>query len=311
MQWNDLATFLAVYDADSYASAGRALGISATTVMRRLQRLSSSLGAVLFQQSTEGLAPTAAAEAIYPSIAIMARQAGLVQRRIGGDEARLSGPVRLTANQFVLDHFLLAHIPAFSQRYPHVELQFLGGNRFFDLAAGDADVALRLRREGGPLAPGENPESLVARFIGEVAIVLIASLAYLERHGPPTPGLSGHRVIAPASDVWLPGLEHLERIGSEARVALRCDAVSGLVNAAAQGMGITAAPAFALLTHPELRALGPAIERSTAWVLSPRDLRRTVRVRVVREFLIDVFLRHAEQLSGEDPLLRYDANLLE
>ena len=115
MNWNDLEAFLAVYREGTYASAGRTLGVNATTIARRVDRLSDDIGALLFQSSPDGLVATAAAESIVPAAVSMERQASLVLRRMSGDEARLSGVVRLATATEVATHFLLKHLPGLAE----------------------------------------------------------------------------------------------------------------------------------------------------------------------------------------------------
>ena len=48
MDWDDLRVFLAVARAESLSAAGRRLGMDASTVGRRVARLETALGRVLF-----------------------------------------------------------------------------------------------------------------------------------------------------------------------------------------------------------------------------------------------------------------------
>ena len=52
--WSDLQAFLAIARAGQLSRAGRAMGVDATTMGRRLRRLEARLGATLFEQTREG-----------------------------------------------------------------------------------------------------------------------------------------------------------------------------------------------------------------------------------------------------------------
>ena len=59
MDWDDLRVFLAVARTESLSGAGIRLGMNASTVGRRIARLETSLGRVLFAKTPQGYALTA------------------------------------------------------------------------------------------------------------------------------------------------------------------------------------------------------------------------------------------------------------
>lgn len=307
MEWTNLETFLALYRQETFAGAARALNVSPTTVSRRIERLSSDVGAVLFQRSNDGLVPTAAAETILPGAVAMERQAALIQRRMSGDETRLEGVVRLATAPEFMSHFLVDHLRTLQERHPRLELQLVLGHGLVDLSSGQADLAIRFGRTtaGIPLSPTESPDSVVGRMLGPAAIAAVASTDYLQRMGRPKPGESfaGHHVILPMDAANLPGMDYLRERMSDAHVALRCDSLAALTEAAACGLGITVTPMFMLPRFPSLEVIDPEIDGRASWLLMSRDLRRMARVRAVRDFLVELYLRWGEYLGGaiDDP----------
>jgi DNA-binding transcriptional LysR family regulator len=305
MNWNDLNAFLAVHREGTYAAAARHLGVNSTTVARRIDRLQDDIGAVLFQQSSDGLIPTAAAEAIVPAAVGMERQATLIERRMSGDEARLQGTVRIaTATEFVT-HFLLNHLGAFHTRYPHIELDFLIGNPFVSLSTGQADMAIRFARIGGgvPLSRGEPPDAVVGRFLTPTSIDLVASRDYIERRGMPDPdqGLAGHDIILQPDVNYLPGMDYLAQFEEEANVVFRCDSLAALMMGAQRGLGITAAPSyFSTQAFSDLVILRRGIDSRHAWLLMARDLRRVARVRAVHDFVVELFMQWGGVWAGDE-----------
>lgn len=303
MNWDDLATFLAVYRHGTYAAAGRALGVNATTVVRRLERLSDSLGAVLFQASSDGLIATAAAEAIHPSAVAMERQATLIERRMSGDEARLSGKVLLTTSAEFVTYFLVDHLPALRERHPRLELELVISDRYVTLTSGEADIALRFSGSAQmPLTPGEPPDGVVGRLLGPTAIAVVASKDYLDRRGRPGPdvNLDGHDLILPPGVSNLPGMRYLQEKGKNAHVAFRVGSLAALAEAASRGLGITATPWFMVNQFTNLEVISPDVDARSAWLMMPKDLRRVARVRAVRDFLVELFVRWGGFFAGDE-----------
>ena len=80
------------------------------------------------------------------------------------------------ASPFVL-HVLVPLVPGFRQRFPEIELELHSSDHFIDLIEQRTDVAFRI----GPLADS----TLHARPMGRSQRRLVASPAYLQRHGRP------------------------------------------------------------------------------------------------------------------------------
>src|SRR5881409_2087271 len=117
--------------------------------------------------------------------------------------ARLSQPsgmVRVNAATPVLDHLIAPLAAEFLDAYPLVRLELMSGETVVDLIEERADLAIRI----GPLADS----TLNARRLGTSRLRLLASPAYLSRHGTPDTidRLAGHRLLgftAPASlNIW-------------------------------------------------------------------------------------------------------------
>ena len=66
MDWDDLRIFLAVAREESLSHAGRRLGMDASTVGRRVARLETALGRVLFAKTPQGYAVTPEGAALVP-----------------------------------------------------------------------------------------------------------------------------------------------------------------------------------------------------------------------------------------------------
>jgi DNA-binding transcriptional LysR family regulator len=107
----------------------------------------------------------------------------------GGAQVPIRGVLRITAPvQFGRRH-VAPVISAFLNEHPDVQIELTLNDRNLDLIEEGLDLAVRI----GPLADS----SLVARQIGSVRRVVVASPAYLERRGIPRapPDLTTHDTI--------------------------------------------------------------------------------------------------------------------
>jgi len=94
--------------------------------------------------------------------------------------------VRVTAAPGFSRRYVVPKLPSFRARYPNVVVEMLVSERTSNLVEEGIDLAIR----NGALADS----SLIARKIGEFAVVAVASAEYLERRGEPTrlSDLDGH-----------------------------------------------------------------------------------------------------------------------
>lgn len=174
--WDDIAVFLALYRERTTGRAAAELGVSQPTVVRRIAALEQSLGLALFDRTPAGLIPTAAGDRLFGV-------AGRVERGIceftaeaealGGQEQKL---IRLT----LLDHFeplLVPLLKQFRTRWPDIQTELLSSDQVYDLARGEADIAIR----------GRNPaasDELVVRDLPPCGFAVYASVDHCPEERP-------------------------------------------------------------------------------------------------------------------------------
>src|ERR1700679_2207718 len=172
---DELTIFLAIFDAGSLVSASRRLRRSPPAVTRALGALEDRTGLRLFERTTRRLAPTEAGR----SLAERARtllvdyEAALV----GVSQAPLRGVLRITAPvQFGRRH-VAPIVSAFLNDYPEVRIELTLNDRNLDLIEDGLDLAVRI---------GGLPDStLIARQVGRVRRVVVASPLYIAARGMP------------------------------------------------------------------------------------------------------------------------------
>lgn len=289
-QMQVMRMFCCLVEAKSFSAAAEQLDISHASVSRQLKQLEATFGVQLLNRNTRRFTLTAAGERYYAySTDILARMAAVTQA-MTGEREHLAGPLRVSVPQAIGTLELPDWLPAFRARYPDIALDLSCTDQFVDLVADRVDVALRI--SSAPLADS----SLMARLLATSDTVLVASPAYLARHGVPgsVADLAHHQLLgfsgASHADSWT--LENAQ--GDVEQVAvqttLATDAVPALHAAALAGVGIAAFTART--ARPELARGGlvhvlPQYRLGTShyYALFPRTRHLTPRARAFIDFM--------------------------
>ena len=285
MNWDDLRFFLALSREGSVSGAGRTLGVKHTTVARRISALEQRLGTRLFDRLPDGYAMTQAAENMFEHALAIEALAQAVDREAFGQDAELAGPLKLAAAHDVADRLIVPELRAFTDAYPHIDLQLLTASELVDLAAREADIAVRLT--------ARPPEYLVGREV----IPLRHGIYGTARTWRDLSNLAG--VILFRSDTAHP--PWVRENFPDARTVLRVDDVSSMAVATRNHLGLSRMPCFIGDSDASLRRLDVALEPSDwgVWILSHVDLRATARVRICREFLTETIEGQRALIQGE------------
>jgi DNA-binding transcriptional LysR family regulator len=184
---DELSIFVGIVDTGSLVSASRRLRRSPPAVTRALSSLEDRIGLRLIERTTRRLAPTEAGSALAERARTLL--ADYDKLLAGAAQAPVRGVLRITAPvQFGRRH-VAPIVSAFLNEYPDVRVELSLNDHNLDLIEQGLDVALRI----GPL----EDSSLVARQVGSVRRVVVASPEYLARRGVPrTPqDLAAHDTI--------------------------------------------------------------------------------------------------------------------
>lgn len=168
--------FIRAVETGSFSAVARELGIGQPNVSRHIASLEKELDTRLIHRSTRHLVATTEGQRYYTQ----ARQALDVIAQAESDargRQNPSGLLRVACPAGFGTEKIIPAMPAFSARYPEVELEFRFGDDYIDLVAQGVDVAIR----GGVL----KDSALRARRIGTSERICVASAAYLEKHGTP------------------------------------------------------------------------------------------------------------------------------
>jgi DNA-binding transcriptional LysR family regulator len=285
MNWDDMRFFLALCREGSVTGAGRSLGVNHTTVARRINTLEENLGTRLFDYSRDGYEMTQAAENMYEHARRMEEITQAVDRDIFGQDAELKGPLKLTVAHDVAERLVIPRLREFRDAYPCIDLDILTTTGLVDLAAREADIALRLT--------AKPPDYLIGREVLPIRHGVYGSPDYLKN-------LSAQaKVILFRGDPDQP--EWVQQHFPDAEIAMRVDDVGTMALAVANDLGLARMPCYIGDTEPSIRRLNLELIPSNwgIWILSHVDLRSTARVRVAREFLIDAIEKQRALVLGE------------
>lgn len=186
----DFSYFLALAKHRNFRRAGLELGVSASALSHSLKGLEARLGVRLLNRTNRSVTLTAAGEALQAAIlapfdAIDAAAEGL--NRYRDDPA---GRIRLNVMEHAATLLLAPALPAFTERYPDIEIEVVITGKLVDIVATAADAGIRYG--------GTAPQDMIAqRLSGDIRWVVVASAAYLERHGEPRHprDLAAHRCL--------------------------------------------------------------------------------------------------------------------
>ncbi|CAB3770717.1 LysR family transcriptional regulator [Burkholderia sp. MSh2] len=253
-----LALFVDVVDQQSFSAAARRLGVAASSVTRRIDRLETQLGIRLLHRTTHALRPTEAGQLLYGRATRMLAELRGLQEDLHSQHDEPSGLLRVDCPAPFGRRHLMAALAAFMQRHPALQVDLLLTDSMVDLQGArlgaDVDLAVRI----GPL----EDTRFVATVLAPQRRVLCASAAYLARRGEPESpdALAGHDCLAwhgaPPPGAWRFG----ERRHVPVQPRFRSNHSEALLEAAIGGLGLAHLPTWLAgdaLRDGRLRAVLP------------------------------------------------------
>ncbi|MFK0206140.1 LysR family transcriptional regulator [Agrobacterium sp. NPDC090283] len=286
MDIEDIRTFVEVADAGGVTPAALRLGISKSVVSRRLVRLEAELGVQLLARSTRGASLTEAGATFRDYAARISAEIDAARDTVL-PAGELRGRLRIAAPlSFGPTHFALV-IAQMARRYPQLQIQTCYTDRFVDLIAEGYDCAIRV---------GNLPDSnLVARRVGPLYGIFVASPDYIEVHGSPeTPEeLVTHQALMQGTESWqIMDGDKVVTVRPQGR--FKADNGAALAVAAAAGLGIAVLPEDLIKDYLDSGKLVQVMKRhppppAGIFVVRPPGQHPSRKIRVLTEMLIECF----------------------
>ncbi len=187
---HELEVFVAVADAGSFTKAGTRLRLSPPAVTRAISALEDRLGARVFSRTTRSLTITDVGQRFLEGARRVLVDLDAAEKEAVGETAMPQGHLTITASVTFGRSALAPQVCGFLGQHPRVTASVVLLDRIVNLVEEGVDVAVRI----GPLPDS----SLIAKRVGAVRRVLVASPDYLaRRQTPASPAeLKLHSVIA-------------------------------------------------------------------------------------------------------------------
>lgn len=174
---HELEVFVAVADAGSFAKAGARLRLSPPAVTRAISALEDRLGARVFNRTTRSLTITEVGQRFLENARRILNDLDTAEKEAVGETSVPHGHLTVTASVTFGRSTLTPIICAFLAQNPRVSVSIMLLDRLSNLVEEGIDVAVRI---------GALPDSnLVAKKVGLVRRILVASPDYLARRGMP------------------------------------------------------------------------------------------------------------------------------
>jgi DNA-binding transcriptional LysR family regulator len=289
VNWDDLKIFLAVAANGSVRGAAAELGVSHSTVSRRIEAFERGLGVRVLERLPTGWVPTAEGEELLEAGAGIAEAVAQAERRLLGRDEQESGEIRVSAPDLIANYLLIPALPRFFAQFPDITVDLQISFELANLTQREADVALRITESP--------PEYLVGREIGRYTTATYVSRSYLHDHD-----LDDHSDLS-----WIGWNDRTpypqwvrDSVFADVPAKGRYPDSQAQLAATRAGMGLAMLPCFMADPDPELVRVAPPIDkyRHSVWVLTHADMRKTARIRSFMRFVAGAFAKQKAALDG-------------
>src|SRR5690606_20647438 len=242
--------FVRVVECSNFTRAADMLGMPRSSVSAAVQELEQRVGARLLHRTTRKVAPTQDGLAFYERCQRLIADVDEAENLFRQSLIQPSGRLRIDVPGRIGRLIIAPALPEFLDRYPGIDVDLGVTDRAVDLVEAGVDCVLRV----GEL----EDSSLIARPIGKLALINVASPAYLERYGvPETPAdLTHHYAVnyASPSSGRIEDWEWIET-GTTHRLAMRgrvtVNNAEAYIACCLAGLGLIQIPAYDVKHHLE------------------------------------------------------------
>jgi DNA-binding transcriptional LysR family regulator len=186
---DELQIFVCVIECGSISAAAEQVGQTPSAVSRTLSRLEAKLDTTLINRTTRRMDLTEEGKYFFEQAKLILDQMEQLEERLSSRQQTPSGRLRINAASPFMLHAVVPYIDEFRRLYPDIQLELNSNDLIIDLLEQSTDIAIRI----GTLADS----TLHARSLGCSPLLIVASPAYLEKHGAPqqVADLSEHNLL--------------------------------------------------------------------------------------------------------------------
>jgi len=237
-----------VVDSSSFTRAADTLGLPRSSVSAAVQELETRLGTRLLNRTTRQVSATHDGLAFYERCVRLLADVEEAETLFRQSTARPSGKLRVDVPGRIGRLIVAPALPDFLNRYPDVHIELGVTDRTVNLVEDNIDCALRV----GPL----RDSGLIARTIGDLKLINVASRDYIARHGTPRApdDLADHWAVGYASPStgriedweWVEkGALHKRKVRSRVTV----NSAEAYIACCLAGLGLIQIPAYDVKTQ--------------------------------------------------------------
>ncbi|WP_419903292.1 LysR substrate-binding domain-containing protein [Kiloniella sp.] len=285
-------SFITAIDRGSLSGAAKELGISQPAVSQQITLLESILRKELLFRTSRGVRATEAGLLVYQGAQKILDQVNSLEEDLNNLDHSLSGSLRITAPLAIGQSLIAPIVFDMQSRYPELDISLKLSDLLADLVKDRIDLAVRV----GSLGKSD----ALARKIGDLELVLIASPEFLEKQGRPRvpEDLSSLPMIQYRDDKKKPE-QVLIKDGQESTTAIQAtytfDNPDVILNALARGIGYTKFPYLLVkeqLKKGELEQVLPSytVPSKPIYLLYPSRQSLTRRAEVFIEHLLSTII---------------------
>ncbi|WP_246025019.1 LysR family transcriptional regulator [Paraburkholderia dinghuensis] len=276
----DLSILLALIRARTLADAGALLGMNASTVFRAVQRLERTAGERLFERTRAGYRPTDLATQLSLQAEIIETALAQAQSAFASSDHQLTGTVRVSAVDAVLQAFVVPALVAVRAEHPRLNIELLASNEPFSLTHREVDIALR--------STNRPPQHVIGKRLGSIRFGVFGGRA-LARNFERDSSSSAEGL---ADLPWItvddampehPGVTWRKRVLPNVKPALQANTMQMVARMIEQGLGVGILALFHARENKDLVPLKLPLEDCNIdlWLLThpeSRHLRRIAEV---------------------------------
>jgi DNA-binding transcriptional LysR family regulator len=284
--WDDLKSFLVCARHKSFRNAADVLGLTSTTLMRRIDRLEERIGCKLFLRDQSGLTLSEEGLAMIADVTQMERHAFNIFRRAYQSSHDPAGTVRVAVTEGPGNFWILPRLIDFQKTYRNITVDLRCAMEQADVARLESDIAIQLE-------PPTNPDLIVAK-LGRLHIYPFVSEGYKKLYGVPAnlSELKSHRIIkqnGPQVDdtayARILGLTSLDGV-----VGIKTNSSIGVLYAVERGAGVGFLPTSALALGAPLVAVDLGVSHhADLWLTYHKEFRNSDRHKIVIDWLKKIF----------------------
>ncbi|AZV19651.1 MAG: LysR family transcriptional regulator [Mesorhizobium sp.] len=290
IDWNLIKSFVAVAESGSLSAAARKLSASQPTLGRHIGELEQALGVTLFRRGRHGYELTEAGSTLFERGKAVSEQASAFSLLALGSVEAIEGTVRIAASEVVAAYVLPEMTMRLGIEEPGIEVEIVASNQVENLLRRDADIAIRM------VKPAQN--ELTARKVCDIELCACAAKSYLDRRGRPLKpaDLVDHDLVGfDRGDEIIRGFTQHGIPVTRSSFRFRADNQIVLWEAVRAGNGIGLGQEPLADRDPLIEKVLPDLPLPVlpVWLAMHRDVRTSVRIRRVVDFLHEELKRYS------------------